>query len=107
MQDLFVGGMIVGNCIQTRGNGEGDYASIGTGPVRCHGTSIVPPSTWAWHRNLHFVLRAIASPFEATGIAASEITVGVPLSETDTLCFTNGELLLLHHAEERGKSPTC
>ncbi|KAI9519510.1 hypothetical protein NQZ68_027691 [Dissostichus eleginoides] len=52
MQDLFVGGMIVGNCIQTRGNGEGDYASIGTGPVRCHGTSIVPPSTWAWHRNL-------------------------------------------------------
>lgn len=43
MLDLFVGGMIVGNYIQTHGNREGgDYASIGTGPYCCHGTSIVP-----------------------------------------------------------------
>lgn len=43
MPDLFVGGMIVGNYIQTHGNREGgDYASIGTGPYCCHGTSIVP-----------------------------------------------------------------
>lgn len=43
MPDLFVGGRIVGNYIQTHGNVEGgDYASIGTGPYCCHGTSIVP-----------------------------------------------------------------
>lgn len=38
-----MGGMIVEDYIQTHGNGEGgDYASIGTGPDCCHGTSIVP-----------------------------------------------------------------
>lgn len=42
MPDLFVGGM-AGNHIQAHGNGQGgDYASIGTGPYCCHGTSIVP-----------------------------------------------------------------
>lgn len=43
MQAVFVGGMIVGDYIQTHGNGEGgDYASIGTEPDCCHGISIVP-----------------------------------------------------------------
>lgn len=43
MQNLFVGGVILQNNIQTHGSREGGhYACIGTGPDCCHGSSIVP-----------------------------------------------------------------